>query len=424
MSKIFKYLLLGFSLVFLLIFSNEIILGDFTQRGPDIVLADDDNCEANDNCSNPGTADAPVSPTIPPVAPPAPAPVPASCTANFQYNQCVACNESEPVYTDSCSGAFSTGPRQADAACASWCPAPGPQCTPNEVVGQGTRCVGPQMCTYNIHQREDCSRYDGGNYGCQNDARCGFAPPPPPPPICQSDGSCNATPACGQTANGVDNCGRSCTRTGPACAAQVCVPNGSCNAPFPACGQLTQGVDNCGNFCQRSGQACVPGACIATSCNAPFPACGQTSTGVDNCNNSCFRRGPVCPVTPPPAVPPPAAPITITNTHPQTQTVNAAPISITNSNPTTVTVSVPQGQAAGATREVVREVQTSGNVGVAASTTQIAAVKQLPSTGLPALAWAALAFIPAGFRIRRFSKVKEETSAKPHYLWEDRQFKV
>lgn len=85
--------------------------------------------------------------------------------------------------------------------------------------------------------------------------------------------------------------------------------------------------------------------------------------------------------------------------------------------------------AAPAKREVViREVQTFGNVGVArvvtAQAPSAAGVKELPKTGLPALAWAALAFIPAGFKIRSFSKIKEEAAAKPHFIWEDRQFKV
>ena len=92
----------------------------------------------------------------------------------------------------------------------------------------------------------------------------------------------------------------------------------------------------------------------------------------------------------------------------------------------TVNNPAPQGAllAAAQPTQVIREVQSFGNVGVATSYPQIAAVKQLPSTGLPALAWAAAAFIPAGFKIRRFSKVKEETANKPHFLWEDRQFKA
>ncbi|MBI2018944.1 hypothetical protein HYS96_04565 [Candidatus Daviesbacteria bacterium] len=71
---------------------------------------------------------------------------------------------------------------------------------------------------------------------------------------------------------------------------------------------------------------------------------------------------------------------------------------------------------------------TFGNVGVArvitAQAPVVQGVKELPKTGLPLLAWAALAFVPAGLKIRGFSKVKMETAAKPHFLYEERQFKV
>ncbi len=107
---------------------------------------------------------------------------------------------------------------------------------------------------------------------------------------CVPNGSCSAAaPACGTTTTGTDNCGGSCSKTGPACA---CVPNGSCSASAPACGTTTTGTDNCGGSCSKTGPAC---ACVPNgSCSAAAPACGTTTTGTDNCGGSCSKTGPAC----------------------------------------------------------------------------------------------------------------------------------
>jgi hypothetical protein len=139
------------------------------------------------------------------------------------------------------------------------------------------------------------------------------------------------------------------------------------------------------------------------------------SNCVSSVNNSC--QGEVtCP-----------APATTTTQTTPTLPAQGAPTVVTVSNNNTNTNSNTNNNnitvQGGGTREVVREVRTFGNVGVGGSaTTYYANVKQLPSTGLPLAAWAAAAFIPAGFRIRRFSKVKEDALSKPSYLWESRQF--
>ncbi len=49
--------------------------------------------------------------------------------------------------------------------------------------------------------------------------------------------------------------------------------------------------------------------------------------------------------------------------------------------------------------------------------------KELPKTGLPELAWSALAFVPAGFGLRKFRGVKKTLTDDPNYIWENRQFK-
>ena len=51
-------------------------------------------------------------------------------------------------------------------------------------------------------------------------------------------------------------------------------------------------------------------------------------------------------------------------------------------------------------------------------------VAALPKTGLPFLAWSALAFIPAGFGLRRFKKLHKDLEDEPTFIWEDRKFKA
>lgn len=76
---------------------------------------------------------------------------------------------------------------------------------------------------------------------------------------------------------------------------------------------------------------------------------------------------------------------------------------------------------------------TFGNIGMGTTVVpatviqpQVAGVSvtTLPKTGLPAIAWSALAFIPAGFRLRRFNKIKKDLQDDPQFMWEDRKFKA
>lgn len=53
----------------------------------------------------------------------------------------------------------------------------------------------------------------------------------------------------------------------------------------------------------------------------------------------------------------------------------------------------------------------------------VAGAKELPKTGLPAVAWAIGAFVPLGMKLRRFSKFSANLLSTPGYIWEDRQFK-
>ncbi|MBI4038588.1 hypothetical protein HY384_01370, partial [Candidatus Daviesbacteria bacterium] len=143
-QKFSRYLLIGLSAMVLLAGGRQMVLGDL-QRGPNAVLAEDDNCldPSFPGCEEPGFGgEIPPAPP-PPVGPPPGGPPPGQppppsggqCTPVFQYNECIDCNTSRPVYTNSCSGAFSTGPNQSDGACSYLCapqpqpqPQPGPSC--------------------------------------------------------------------------------------------------------------------------------------------------------------------------------------------------------------------------------------------------------------------------------------------------------
>lgn len=193
-KKFSHYFIILFSAVFLFAFSQQMVVsGAFLRQGPDQVLAEGQDCldPNQDGCTEPGGGGElpPIGQPAAPAAPAAPAP---NCTPVFQYNECIACNTSRPVYTDSCTGAFSTGSNQSDSQCASWCavppappavspavPAGGSTCTPNDQITTKRDCVGTQMCTFNKWVGSDCSTGWGGAYNCQNDTACGFAPPAP-----------------------------------------------------------------------------------------------------------------------------------------------------------------------------------------------------------------------------------------------------
>jgi len=108
----------------------------------------------------------------------------------LKYNQCVGCNESQQVYQDDC-GNYSTGSVQHDPACANVCLGTVP---PTSVPPPVSNCGQPQVL-YNqcvgcnqsqpVYQ-DSCGNYSTGNP--QNDGACsksctgGVTPPKPPPP--------------------------------------------------------------------------------------------------------------------------------------------------------------------------------------------------------------------------------------------------
>lgn len=469
-KKFSHYLLIGLSALVLFAGVQSGMVGDFTQRGPDQILADEEDF---------GQV-GPANPSEPiftePIEPPPPVPQPAP--------------QPEPI-------PFQPAPEPPP-------PTGGPSCIPIDQISTIQHCLPGTtlLCTYNIWRGNDCSTGEGGPYGCVDSPQCGFTPPPPEGPTpgrrgaeysaCGISGQLwdanvggHYTPLqprdCGSNqylhvyppdANGYitnacenippggvkdsDGCGwHQAAAPAPAAPApscpqtfnEICVRDGVRRQRVVDCsgfGTIREVADSSCVISEPVRDFCTPSTTQETSCVGTqlctFEVrrnsdCSITRGGAFNCFNAAQ-----CGFGPSPSVPPtggPTEPIRITNDN-RTTVTNSNPTTVTNtntntnSNPTTVTVSVPQG--------AVAVPATFGNVGVtrvvtaqvpAVVTTQPTVVgvagveaKELPKTGLPLLAWAVAAFIPAGFKMRGFSKIKMETSAKPHFLYEERQFKA
>ena len=563
--KFSRYLLVGLSAVLLLIMAQSSYFEGFTQKGPKSVLAEGENCDVNGyGCPEPGPVgdEVPTPPEAP--APQAPsastAPVP-QCNPVFKYNECIACNTSRPVYTNSCSGAFSTGPNQDDAQCASWCqqqPAPptqgGSSCTPNDQIDTKQDCSGDQWCTFNKWRGSDCSTGFGGPYNCQNIAgQCGYNPAPAqvctPNQFdanscsrCSADGTwkgnsgsdfgpnngstqwCSCAQRYNQSAynqycqvpaptnyptapscptdrkqcldgtsvsrNPGDGCNFYACPSAPVCNSTTTRENAYCSAQRYCADDVTRDCNNnvtarnqncqyiSGQCGYNPGNSCTPSnttvsRCVGQSlCSVDLTTnsnCSHTESGTYNCQNSAS-----CGYNPPQACTPSntsenrcvgqqsctfnnirSSDCSTSTTGPfscqsiigqcgynpgtvctpsTTQQASCVgqqmcQFNITRNSDCTMTTSGAtncQNSASCGYRTTTVVQQTFGNVGVGTSvsapTYYYAGVKQLPNTGLPAIAWAAAAFIPAGFRLRKLGSVKKDLENNPNYLWENRQY--
>lgn len=481
--KFTKYLLVGLSALVLLVGSQQMILGDSSHRGPNFVLADEDDCATNpDSLGCPNPAEVIGEEPLPPEQP-APAPTPAQqCTEVRQYNECIACNTSRRISQDSCGNYKVIVASQNDTACSSLCPAPPPAPpappVPPAQPTYGTLSITPAAACVDGPGQEQISvswnnigaasyqpdlrisgssvaqacvgetSYNFGNFSIRTDANyivfvhaysgancsghitsassilsnasCPIAPvpqpvvppqPQPQPQACPAPGQPGTQQLCaGQWA--FDECVVVERFSDGSPAKYSCVFSGNRNG--------CRGDISCPGPTQVS--ACTPGflrqdtECIGSSL-CTFNVHQRSDCSIERRGPfSCFRsslcdsgrpgsQGPQGPAGPVGSAGAPGVP-------------GAVGGSITNTNTNTITVN------AQTTREVIRE--TFGNVGVGTTvyttSPQVQGVTYLPKTGLPALAWTALAFIPTGFRMRRLGRVK--TVESPMYLWEDRQFKV
>lgn len=471
-KKFSHYLLISLSALVLFAGVQSGMVGNFTQRGPNSASAIGEDCLNPDepSCNEPGPGggsepiEEPVpAPAPPPVVPqpapqpepipfqPAPEPPPPtggpSCIPIDQISTIQHCQPGTTLLctyniwrgTDCSTGEGGPYGCVDSPQCGFIQPQPEPQPAPRGQ--QYSACgISGQLWDANV----------GGHYTPLQPGDCGsnqylhVYPPDangyitnaceniPPGGVKDSDGCgwhqaaapAPAAPSCPQTFN------------------EICVRDGVRRQRVVDCSGFSTIREVSDSSCVVSGGLCTPSttqenSCVGTQlCTFEVRRnsdCSITRSGPTNCFNAAQ-----CGFGPSPSVPPtggPTEPIRITTSNPTTVTntsTNTSTSTNTNSNPTTVTVSVPQG--------AVAVPATFGNVGVtrvvtaqvpAVVTTQPTVVgvsgvetKELPKTGLPLLAWAVAAFIPAGFKMRGFSKIKMETSAKPHFLYEERQFKA
>lgn len=249
-------------------------------------------------------------------------------------------------------------------------------CTPQ--ITQENSCVGVQLCAVNVTRNSDCTISRSNPFNCQNSASCGFVTPSACTPSTTQESSCFGNQLCSFNNNRFSDC--SSSRTGPF----------NCQLIAGQCGF-------------NPGSTCTPASAAQSICvNAQLCTvnvsrnsdCTISRSGPFNCQNSAQ-----CGFSTPPAVPVvggPPAPVTITNT------VN---------NPPATTVVQSFGNVG-----VGQTVYTSGVQGVQYATA-------LPKTGLSLLAWATGAFLPAGFGLRRFKKIKKELEGDGSFLWEEREYK-
>lgn len=125
--------------------------------------------------------------------------------------------------------------------------------------------------------------------------------------------------------------------------------------------------------------------------------------------------------TPSPSPSPSSSPSPSASPSPSPSPSPAGGINITNNNTNTNTNTNTQNNNQNQTVNVTQSPQVA-----LAVQPQVAgvSVSQLPKTGLPQLAWLALAFIPAGFGMRRFRNLKKTLADDPNYIWEERKFKA
>lgn len=136
-----------------------------------------------------------------------------------------------------------------------------------------------------------------------------------------------------------------------------------------------------------------------------------------------FKAGITNPApTPTPTPTPTPAPTPTPTPTPTPAPVVPAPVNINNTNNNTN-----NNSNSNTNNNNISVQATGGSVGVGApapaQSSQVLGVTTLPKTGLPELAWSALAFVPAGFGLRKFRGIKKTLADAPSYIWENRKFK-
>ncbi len=312
-----------------------------------------------------------------------------SCSLTPTLNECTGCNKANTVSIDCNGNRIKTG-ETTDSACSGpqWgCPAPVLTCggsNPDRTNPEPNcnKLGAPQGLCCTICGNGNCDRFNGENESnCSSD--CAPRQAPVTEPDCSSCGN-NNQPACtGVCHDRIGNC-----RDG-----FIKQSDGICRVPQqpPASTCRSISCSSAPANCAFSGQvtsSCDPNVsltCGTLTCTQVPPAGGTTNNntngGATNNNNNC--------------------------TGSNSCSGGGATVTVTNPTPQVVLAAAPA-------------LVTVQNVGVG---TSVVSAPVLPKTGLPILAWSALAFIPAGFKMKGISRVKKALGDHPSFIWENRQFR-
>lgn len=418
------------------------------------VYADPDNCATDPNqldCGNPGffqpgTAPEPVNPAPVQPTPRQAAPV---CTPG-DYNrictgQCGGCaadagearilqcradgsgfDEKQSECRTECAGACQPAAPAPAQPAAPQQPAPAPQvCTPNswdggrcarcKGDGSGFQTSGSDWDVYNGVGGSwcSCAQRFGGSFTSATYPQC-FAQPAPAPaapapaqPAPQQpapQAPANPLPACNTLANNIvcggqrayDTCNEF-TQGGVKFLSCVASQNSNCTGVIQ-CSQPPAGAPAPGP---------VQNADIRTQCPNGTTAITSTNNVITCISNSNQNQN------------------TVTNNNNSSAVINipggiVTRTEIIREQPVAAQVAKVECPAGTVKKVVDREIvcEVTGRPFVS-----VAGAKELPKTGLPALAWAIGAFVPMGMKLRKFAKGASANTSNPLFIWEDRKFK-
>lgn len=426
---------------------QQMVLGNVLQRGPGFVLAESPDCTDPNNpgCPEPGDggeitppaapAPAPVEPT--PVAP-APAPI---CDWVQKDPECDwNTHQVREVFQNSCTGAYEyRNQHYQDGVCGWPIPAapapvaPAPAAPVQPTFNCTRACDGQSICDSQnrsamslfanneagwVSEHESVVKAQGKCQPAQPAAPAAPAAPAPAPAAAPAPAVVSNNCLVCDSSGYADGQGRwrwtTCNFTPPSCQVNNSSTYGGCVGA------------NAGDLCTTT---ITNPTCRSIYCPAAPANCTYSNQLTYTCDNNVTLRcgdlvcNPVVPPVTPPVIPPvvpPVVPITNNNCTGTNSCTSQGGNASASSGGSTLTVNVP-AQAAQPAQVVLAQNQPAQQPAVVtvAGTTATA----MPKTGLPMLAWAAAAFLPAGFKIKRFGKGIKSDEDNPNYLWESREYK-
>ncbi len=372
------------------------------------------------------------------VAPPAQPSQPAAPTCQTdQHNECISCNKSRRVETSTCAEPKIVIASQDDSAC-NWfnCPpavqqqpaqpsqpAAPPQSAPpagppaGPPQAQAPACFVGKACTCSGASAGACDQCNGG--WC-NGGQCS---------------SCSAAPAPTQP-------------TQPAAPTSPTTPTLTAQAPTPCPNQPGQAGTKlyCNGTVLGYDLGCTADQWYSDGSVKHYSNCvssvNSACIGEVTCPAPAQAATPVTPTAQPAAQAPVAAAVPVTQTQTQTNQQaqnNRQTVAVTGGNATggnatggsssatggssTVTISGIGGSRPTSAQQILERRVTLAAAPSTPTYVKGMAVTELPKTGLPAIAWAASAFLPLGASLSSFGRRKYKYVNQANYLTEIRKFR-